>query len=850
MTISVPDGYSITNIVFTASANNYAVKGTTDLGTLSVSNATSTWSGNAQKIVLTSSATCRLQKMVFTYTAPAAAVERVEINYDFKTAEVALTCPTAGATIFYGFAADAMTNQYSAPFKITENCTIFAYAQLGSDESRTSELSVALPYTTFKELIDDASDKDQVNLLGNFQVLYQSGDYLILTDGSTNLVLYRVSEEYTVGTKISVISASYAPYHGLPELTDITLIEEGGNGAEYNVTELISIDDVTVDSHLMNEVALLGCTISRDLANITIHGATLPINNLFGIELTQGDDFKVTGFFWVRDKTLQLVPVAAESGFAVPTVRTPVISPNHRELMPGDDITITCATSNVEIHYTTDGEDPTEDSPVYNGPIDFPEDAVDFTVKARAYYTGSDVSMFESPVATRQYHIFDASCNVITADNHEDGGNSYLPAHTCTIDRVDYQMVGMHNSTQGIQMNNNSSRFCYLIQTSDNKGFVVGDGIEWVLSSISLNYHDSNSKIEFNVRGSNTPFTASTTETSNNTSDKASIEETGEFVGTISASKPSVDFTKNYRYFALYPTKTGVVYLDDITINYRRVQDSPRTKLTGAYLEADENSVQEQFEMFVGAYTKDGDELDLTGNVTLAVKDANGKVLAESSEFYYDVDGYLATVMIKEAGRYTVTMSWTGDLNYEDGSLSTVLNVYSPVLITDNNSGVVCSSNATIQEASEATKGHAVLVFPAGQRDHKITLSNLAGAKIHYRVTEVSVAPTANAPKQAANKAPQGFTEHTGGEITLSGEHGVLALVTEKNGVVSPIEETYYTNDIDKLDEVTTGVAEVEINNGEAVYYDLSGLRVAADKLKAGIYVRVAGQKLTKVLVK
>ena len=48
MTISVPEGQTITNIVFTASASNYAVKGNVDTGTFSQSDATSTWTGYAQ----------------------------------------------------------------------------------------------------------------------------------------------------------------------------------------------------------------------------------------------------------------------------------------------------------------------------------------------------------------------------------------------------------------------------------------------------------------------------------------------------------------------------------------------------------------------------------------------------------------------------------------------------------------------------------------------------------------------------------------------------------------------------------------------------------------------------------
>lgn len=52
--------------------------------------------------------------------------------------------------------------------------------------------------------------------------------------------------------------------------------------------------------------------------------------------------------------------------------------------------------------------------------------------------------------------------------------------------------------------------------------------------------------------------------------------------------------------------------------------------------------------------------------------------------------------------------------------------------------------------------------------------------------------------------------------------------------------------------EATGGISAVEIetNNGEAVYYNLQGIRVNADALTPGIYVRRQGNKSVKVLVR
>ena len=69
----------------------------------------------------------------------------------------------------------------------------------------------------------------------------------------------------------------------------------------------------------------------------------------------------------------------------VETVATPMIIPYGGEIESDTEIRIICNTENATIHYTTDGTEPTEDSPVYDGPFTLEEDA---TVKAIAVKEG------------------------------------------------------------------------------------------------------------------------------------------------------------------------------------------------------------------------------------------------------------------------------------------------------------------------------------------------------------------------------------------------------------------------------------------------------------------------------
>lgn len=77
----------------------------------------------------------------------------------------------------------------------------------------------------------------------------------------------------------------------------------------------------------------------------------------------------------------------------LPTVATPVISLNNNKAV------ITCATSGAEIHYTTDGTDPTKDSAVYSDGITIANSPT--TVKAIAV----KLDCHDSEVASKEFTI-------------------------------------------------------------------------------------------------------------------------------------------------------------------------------------------------------------------------------------------------------------------------------------------------------------------------------------------------------------------------------------------------------------------------------------------------------------
>jgi hypothetical protein len=73
------------------------------------------------------------------------------------------------------------------------------------------------------------------------------------------------------------------------------------------------------------------------------------------------------------------------------TVATPVITPNTGSFPPSIPVEITCTTPGATIRYTLDGNDPTESTPIYTGPISINGNS-NITLKAKAWKVGYNPS--------------------------------------------------------------------------------------------------------------------------------------------------------------------------------------------------------------------------------------------------------------------------------------------------------------------------------------------------------------------------------------------------------------------------------------------------------------------------
>ena len=124
---------------------------------------------------------------------------------------------------------------------------------------------------------------------------------------------------------------------------------------------------------------------------------------------------------------------------------------------------------------------------------------------------------------------------------------------------------------------------------------------------------------------------------------------------------------------------------------------------------------------------------------------------------------------------------------------------------------------------------------------NKITGSTLKfksveGVSVYYKITE-TVAESA--PRRVIDAAAEGYTKYTE-PVTLTTKMTGVSFFAQDDATGAQSDVVTY--DIDLL----SGIAGIEAEAGEAVYYNLQGVRV--DNPVKGLYIRVANGKSSKVV--
>ncbi|MCM1109169.1 MAG: chitobiase/beta-hexosaminidase C-terminal domain-containing protein [Clostridium sp.] len=276
LTVSVPEGGMITSVAFSfASGASYAPSANP---AASGNYANNTWTGNAETSIEftrpSGSGHWRIQKVAVTYAEPAmGGVAAPEISLPTETyrGEQTVTITAEeGAKVYYtldGTDPTTESNEYTAPFALTETTTVKAIAVKGGETSRvaTSVITIMPEVANIAAFIEAGTKA--VLTLADAVVTAKNASNVYIQDATGALVIYGSVPTCQIGDKVSgTIIGEYSEYkdHAHQLLNgDFTnaVFTAGGElaPAEVTLAELIA----NAEAYHMHLVTVKGCTYAN-----------------------------------------------------------------------------------------------------------------------------------------------------------------------------------------------------------------------------------------------------------------------------------------------------------------------------------------------------------------------------------------------------------------------------------------------------------------------------------------------------------------------------------------------------------------------------------------------------------
>lgn len=299
MAFSVPAGFVITNITFTANGSNWAGAHTADVGEMTNNK---NWAGNAHSVTITFAGTCRIDSIAVTYEAEPAilAPNILGENPFYPSTLITMNCGTDGATIYYTTNGNDPTSSdavYSdTPIEITATTTFKAIAVNGVDVSDITErtfskatvLTVAEALEAIDALNQGATSADTAFVEGYVKEISEmditnnhNATYLLKdADADNELVVFRgkgmngadftATDQLAVGDRV-IVKGKLQKYKDsnnniTPEVRSINYLverQEKGNVASvaiggtlsqtvYEAGDIISTDGLTATATYEN----------------------------------------------------------------------------------------------------------------------------------------------------------------------------------------------------------------------------------------------------------------------------------------------------------------------------------------------------------------------------------------------------------------------------------------------------------------------------------------------------------------------------------------------------------------------------------------------------------------------
>ena len=301
---------------------------------------------------------------------------------------VTLTCATAGANIQYSYNGEYFTD-YSDPIVIDKTTTIYAKAVLGTNESEVVQATYtkeAAPqpstneYVLVKDIADLAAGK-HIIFVNKENAKAMSSTQNNNNRGATEITLASDVATATEATEIFTLEKDGDYWLFKASKTPGYIYAAGANSNNYLKTE------EEADNKAQATVAIA----SDGEATVTF--------NMTGRNLLRYNNTNNIFSCYASGQKPVFIFIEKSGDTPEPTqVATPTFNPAQGEYTEAQNVTITCATVDATIHYTTDGTEPTAESAIYSEAIAVGET---MTIKAIAMKEG----MTNSEIAIATYTI-------------------------------------------------------------------------------------------------------------------------------------------------------------------------------------------------------------------------------------------------------------------------------------------------------------------------------------------------------------------------------------------------------------------------------------------------------------
>lgn len=334
--------------------------------------ATGTWQGSASSVIFTIDGTSghrRLSGIKVTYSsgseAPSVAAPSFSVAGDtyYEPISVELSCATEGADIYYttnGDTPDANSTKYTVAITISETTTLKAIAfkddVYSAVASATYIINIITPVSGLN--IDFESD----------------------AAAYTDWVFTNIVSKQTGDSEISAHGDSYFGVTGGTQTGSITTKDKI---ATPNIlTCYVSKSSKNTTSSTWKIQVSSDGTTWKDVAERSAVDMTKGEWKEFTAELSDYTDVYVRVYYSGSTAVRALDDLTLTTDPLAPAVAKPVFTLAEGAYIGTQNVTITCETENAVIYYTTDGSNPTNDSNLYENPI---EVATTTTIKAIAY---------------------------------------------------------------------------------------------------------------------------------------------------------------------------------------------------------------------------------------------------------------------------------------------------------------------------------------------------------------------------------------------------------------------------------------------------------------------------------